>query len=120
MIQNLKKSFSELSDYDGYKILLFHRANLFDEIKDYGFDLILSGHMHGGQIALPYLGGMLAPSSACLSGKRMFFPKYCSGVVEDGKTTMIINRGMGNTLPLPRWGNRPEVGIVTLLRCEKQ
>ncbi len=112
--ENIRRSFSKLSEYDGYKILLFHRANLFDEIKDYGFDLILSGHMHGGQMSLPVLGGVLAPSSAVLSGKRMLFPKYCRGTVKSGSTTMIINRGIGNTLPIPRWGNRPEVGIITL------
>lgn len=112
--ENIRKSFSKLYQYDGYRVLLFHRANLFDEIKDYGYDLILSGHMHGGQVRIPRLGGVLAPSSAIPSKKRMLFPKYCQGVIKSGNTTMIINRGIGNTLPIPRWGNRPEVGIITL------
>ena len=110
----LEEGFSELGDFDGYKILLFHRANLYDEIKDRGFDLILSGHMHGGQIGVPGLGGVLGPSSAILSGKRMIFPKYSAGVINSDGTTMIVNRGIGNTLPLPRWGNPCEVGIITL------
>lgn len=114
ILRNLEKSFAALPDFDGYKILLFHRANLFDEIKDRGYDLILSGHMHGGQIRLPRLGGVLAPSSALFSGKRMLFPKYCSGEVIFKNTTMIINRGLGNTLPIPRWGNSPEVGIIKI------
>ncbi len=108
----LKKEFSNLPEYDGYKILLFHRANLFDEIKEYGFDLILSGHMHGGQICIPHLGGLLAPSSALFSGKRVIFPKFSAGVFTHKNSTMIINRGLSNTLPLPRLGNRPEVGII--------
>ncbi len=114
--ENVKKSLALANRSDGYKILLFHRANLFDEIKDYGFDLILAGHMHGGQFAVPHIGGAVAPSSSLLSGKRMFFPDYCRGVAEYGETTMIINRGLGNTLPVPRWGNRPETGIITLLK----
>ncbi len=109
----LESGFSQLPKCGGYKILLFHRANLFDEVKDRGFDLILSGHMHGGQIRIPRLGGLLAPSSALFSGKRVVFPKYTAGVFTHNDSTMIINRGLSNTLPLPRWGNRPEVGIIT-------
>ncbi|MDD6735125.1 MAG: metallophosphoesterase [Clostridiales bacterium] len=112
--RNIKTAFSQLPEFNGYKILMFHRANLFDEIKEYDFDLILSGHMHGGQIRIPRLGGVLAPSSALLSGKRMFFPKYTAGRVDLGGKTMIINRGISNTLPVPRLGNRPEIGIITL------
>ena len=72
--------------------------------------------MHGGQIRLPKIGGVLAPSSAMLSGTSMLVPKYSGGVVTDKNTTMIVNRGVGNTLPLPRLGNTPEVGIITLLK----
>ena len=114
MKKRIDDAVSELEAFEGYKILLFHRANLYDELKDRGFDLILSGHMHGGQIGLPGLGGVLAPSSALLSGKRMVFPKYSGGVVNSDGTTMIVNRGIGNTLPVPRWGNPCEVGIITL------
>lgn len=112
--KNLEDAFLEAQEFCGYKILLFHRANLFDEIKDRGYDLILSGHMHGGQIRLPGLGGALAPSSAILSGKSMLFPKYTAGVINGESSTMIVNRGIGNTLPLPRWGNPCETGIITL------
>lgn len=104
-----------LSEYDVFKILLFHRANLFDEIKTYPFDLILSGHMHGGQIRLPYLGGVLAPLSSVLTHGRMIFPQYTAGRVDSDGKTMIINRGLSNTLPFPRFGNPCEVGIITLV-----
>ena len=112
--RNVKAGLAALPDFDGYKILLFHRANLFDLIKDAGFDLILSGHMHGGQIQIPHMGGLLAPSSSIACGSRMIFPKYCSGRFVHGGTTMIVSRGIGNTLPVPRLFNPPEVCAVKL------
>lgn len=116
IFENTKNSLDTLEKIDGFNILLFHRANLFEQIKNYGYDLILSGHMHGGQIRLPKIGGVLAPSSAMLSGTRMLFPKYTGGAVTDKDATMIVNRGVGNTLPMPRLGNAPEVGIITLFK----
>lgn len=114
ILENLQKSLDSLEKIDGFNILLFHRANLFDTVKDAGYDLILSGHMHGGQVRIPGIGGVLAPSSSLLSKTRMFFPKYSGGVVTSDESTMIINRGVSNTLPIPRLGNPPEVGIITL------
>lgn len=114
MTENVQENLDALKKIDGFNILLFHRANLFDLIKDSGYDLILSGHMHGGQVRIPGLGGVLAPSSSMLSKTRMLFPKYTGGVVTSDNTTMIINRGVSNTLPIPRLGNPPEVGIITL------
>ena len=111
--RNINTEFSKLPPFSGYKILLYHRANLFDFIKDFDFDLILSGHMHGGQIQVPVLGGALAPTSAMLSGK-MVFPKYTDGKYEYNETVMIVNRGASNTLPIPRLLNPPEVGIIRL------
>ncbi|MBR5808538.1 MAG: metallophosphoesterase [Clostridia bacterium] len=113
--ENVQKNLEKLEKIDGFNILLFHRANLFDMVKDAGVDLVLSGHMHGGQVRIPGIGGVLAPSSSMLSGTRMLFPKYTGGVVTSDDTTMIINRGVSNTLPIPRLGNPPEVGIITLL-----
>lgn len=112
--RNISSDFSQLPQFDGYRILLFHRANLFDKIKDYGFDLILSGHMHGGQIRIAGLGGALAPTSAILSG-RMIFPKYTEGKFVYKNSTMIVNRGASNTLIIPRFFNPPEVIVITLL-----
>lgn len=97
-----------------YQIFLFHRANLLDTVKDFGFDLILSGHLHGGQIRLPLVGGVCAPLSSLSGGERIIFPKYTAGMFKYGKTVMIVNRGLGNPIPLPRVFNRPEVGIITL------
>lgn len=112
--ENIKTSLSKLPEFDGFKILLFHRANLFDNVKDAGFDLILSGHMHGGQIRLPIIGGVCGPTSGILSKSGVLFPKYTAGIYNHKNTSMIVNRGIGNTLPIPRFGNPPEVGIITL------
>ena len=109
----VNSEFSNLPRFDGYKILLFHRANLFDKIKDFGFDLILSGHMHGGQIRIFGSKGLLAPTSAILSG-RMVLPNYTEGKFEYENTTLIVNRGASNTIRIPRFANPPEVGIITL------
>ena len=111
--ENINSEILKLPQFDGYKILLFHRANLFDKISDFGFDLVLSGHMHGGQIRLPLFGGAFAPTSSILSGD-MLFPKYTGGKYDCGNTSMIVNRGASNTLPIPRFFNPPEVGIITL------
>ena len=114
--KNVAKSFAQLPEYEGFKILLFHRANLFDLVKDYGFDLILSGHMHGGQVRIPLIGGVCGPTSAILSKPGILFPKYTAGIYNNKNTSMVVNRGVGNTLPIPRLGNPPDVGIITLHR----
>ena len=118
IVKNLNESFAELPEYDGFKLLLFHRANQFDRIKDKGFDLILAGHMHGGQFRIPGVGGLMPPKSSLADSKRIFFPTYCSGVFVHQSTTMIVNRGLGNPMIIPRLYNRPEIGI-TVLRCRE-
>ena len=116
--KRVSSNFSNLPEFDGYKILLYHRANLFDIIKDYDFDMILSGHMHGGQIRTPHLGGLLAPLSSRFYG-RMILPKYTWGEFVHENTVMIVNSGSSNTLPIPRIANPPEVGMITLRQKNK-
>ncbi len=112
--ENIKTGCQKLPRSDVYEILLFHRANLLDEVKACGFDLILSGHIHGGQIRIPKIGGLLSPFSCLRGGYRMIFPKYCQGRYISCGTTMLVNAGMCNTLPIPRWGNPFEIGKVVL------
>lgn len=90
---------------EGYKILLAHRPEFFDEYK--GVDLIFSGHAHGGQIRLPYLGGLFAPGQGVL-------PKYDNGVYEEDGRIMVVSRGLGNSLFPLRINNRPEIVVVEL------
>ncbi len=105
-------------DKSMYNLLLFHRANMFDIIKDKGFDLILAGHMHGGQFRLPSGRGLISPKSSLGSNTPVLLPKYFAGRFEFADTTMIVNRGLGNPMVIPRLFNRPEVTLITL-RTEK-
>ncbi|MBQ7346039.1 MAG: metallophosphoesterase [Oscillospiraceae bacterium] len=92
---------------DSFTILLSHRPELFDVYVTHGIDLILSGHAHGGQFRLPFLGGLIAPGQG-------LFPEYDSGAYTEGSSTMIVSRGIGNSLFPFRVNNRPEVVLIEL------
>ena len=92
---------------DNYKILLSHRPEYFDLYCEAGIDIVLSGHAHGGQIRLPFVGGIIAPHQG-------FFPKYDGGLYEKDETNMIVSRGIGNSLVPVRFNNRPEVVLIEL------
>lgn len=104
-----KEALSPLKEQAGGKvsILLSHRPEYFDMYAELGFDLVFSGHAHGGQIRLPFVGGIFAPGQG-------LFPKYTSGVYESGETSMIVSRGLGNSLFPFRVGNRPEIVVCDL------
>jgi len=95
------------SEKDGFSILLSHRPELFDTYVKYGVNLVLSGHAHGGQFRLPFVGGLVAPNQG-------FFPKYDSGIYTENGTNMIVSRGIGNSLFPFRFNNRPEVIVIEL------
>lgn len=90
-----------------FKILLSHRPELIDTYAKHGFDLVFSGHAHGGQFRLPGLGGIVAPNQG-------LFPKYTSGVIRKDQTSMYVSRGLGNSVIPVRIFNRPELVAVTL------
>lgn len=94
---------------DVYTILLSHRPELFHTYVEHGADLVFSGHAHGGQARLPFVGGLVAPNQG-------LFPEYDGGVYTDGTTTMVVSRGIGNSLFPFRVNNRPEIVIVKLLK----
>lgn len=114
--KNVGESLKALKRYEGYEILLFHRANKLELFKDAGFDLILSGHMHGGQMRIPYFGGVLGPLSSFATKESPIFPKYSGGYYRVGESDAIVNCGLGNPVKLPRFGNPTELVLITLKR----
>lgn len=92
---------------NGYTILLSHRPELFETYVDCDVDLVLSGHAHGGQFRLPFIGGLIAPNQG-------LFPKYDAGLYTDNNTNMIVSRGLGNSIIPLRFNNRPEIVLVEL------
>ena len=98
---------SLIDDNNNYIILLSHRPELFETYVCCGVDLVLSGHTHGGQFRLPFIGGIVAPNQG-------LFPKYDSGLYTDGITNMVVSRGLGNSIIPFRFNNRPEVILVEL------
>ena len=96
-----------LSTNDGFTILLSHRPEFFNQYVRAGVDLVLSGHAHGGQFRLPFVGGLVAPNQG-------LFPKYDAGLYTDENTNMIVSRGIGNSILPFRFNNRPEVILVEL------
>ena len=95
------------NESDGYTILLSHRPELFDVYVDTGMDLVFSGHAHGGQFRLPFIGGLVAPNQG-------FFPEYDAGLFSEVNTIMIVSRGVGNSIIPIRFNNRPEIVVVEL------
>ncbi|MBD5466970.1 MAG: hypothetical protein HDR21_02330 [Lachnospiraceae bacterium] len=91
---------------DKYQILIAHNPDYFPQYADWGADLVLSGHNHGGIVGVPFLGGMVSP-------RCILFPKYDGGRFEEGQATMLLSRGLGtHTLPV-RILNHAELLYVT-------
>lgn len=97
-------------DGDLYTILLSHRPDLMESYAGRA-DLVFSGHAHGGQIRLPWIGGVFAPDQG-------LFPKYDCGRYTSGGTTMIVSRGLGNSLFPFRVNDPPEL-VVVILETDK-
>ena len=89
-----------------FNILLYHGTDKFDGIAPYNYDLVLSGHTHGGLVCLPFIGGII-------TNQKELFPKYDSGIFTVGHSTMISSRGLG-VAAVPRFYNPREVVCITL------
>ncbi|WP_242239302.1 metallophosphoesterase [Bacillus cereus group sp. BfR-BA-01309] len=92
---------------DTYNVLLSHRPEFLTEYADEQIDLVLSGHAHGGQVRLPFIGGLVAPNQG-------IFPTYTAGLYEIQNTSMVVSRGLGNSIIPQRIFNRPELVVVQL------
>ncbi|MBQ6887548.1 MAG: metallophosphoesterase [Lachnospiraceae bacterium] len=90
-----------------FNILLAHNPDYFEKYSEWGADLVLSGHVHGGIVRIPFLGGVLSP--AC-----RLFPKYDGGIFHKQRCTMLLSRGLGtHTIPV-RLFNPGELHVVYL------
>ena len=92
---------------DGYDVLLSHRPELFETYCESGAELVLCGHAHGGQVRIPFAGGLVAPNQG-------LFPEYTAGSYKSGSTEMIVSRGLGNSIIPLRVNNPPELVVITL------
>lgn len=85
-------------------VLLAHNPLVFDTLSLWNADLILSGHVHGGVIRLPFIGGLLSP-------ERKFFPSYTRGLYKSQSSQLYVSAGLGKF----RLFNPPEINLITLL-----
>lgn len=104
---SVEESLSSLETGGKYTVLLSHRAENFEVYVEKEVDLVLCGHAHGGQFILPLVGGVYAPGQG-------FFPKYYEGAYTEGNTTMIVSRGLGNSVFPFRINNSPEIVVAVL------
>ena len=93
---------------DGTALLLSHNPDYNEQMDDRRVELMLCGHTHGGQVALPFVGPPIVPSR--------FGQKYAAGLVRDDWKQVYISRGVGTITPPVRSGCRPEVTLLTLRR----
>ena len=106
--QNIGSYFKKLKNDSTFKILLSHRPEKVAVYAKLPFDLILSGHAHGGQWRIPFiLNGFFAPHQG-------FFPKYAGGLYKYNGKTHIVSRGASVHLTLPRIFNPPEIVTITI------
>ena len=109
MEQNISHQLmSVIPDNDNYKVLLAHRPEYFDVYAG-NVDLVLSGHAHGGQFRIPFIGGLVAPGQG-------FFPEYYEGSHIKENTEMIVSRGIGNSIIPFRINNKPEIIVAELTK----
>lgn len=95
-------------DNSKYNILLAHNPEHFKSYAEWGADLVLSGHVHGGIIRIPYLGGVISPA-------MKLFPKYDGGLFSEFGAKMILSRGIGShTIPI-RVNNKAELVVIELV-----
>lgn len=111
-VENVEVLFKRLEKLEGIKIVLSHYPENFESVGNYSynkynFDIMFSGHAHGGQFILPVLGGIFAPGQG-------LFPKYYKGVYGE-KNKLVVSRGLGNSgFPL-RLFNRPDIVVVDII-----
>lgn len=109
--KDMSPYFAELEKNNGFKIVLSHFPENFENVKEmnysqYDFDLQLSGHAHGGQFCLPFIGPVFSPGQG-------LFPKYAKGSFGD-RPKLIVSRGLGNAEFPFRLFNHPEINVINI------
>lgn len=108
---DIKNFLTEFQNTDRLKIMLSHRPDSFifgDASEVWEVDVVLSGHNHGGQVVVPFKGGLYG-------GDQGWFPKYVHGTYEKGNFQMFVTSGLGSDRQkLPRFNNPPEIAVVTI------
>ena len=100
--------FDEYEKSRDFKLLLAHYPSLYYEaLADGDIDLGICGHYHGGQVRLPFMGGLY-------HGDTGFFPKYNGGMYVLPNSTIFVSRGLGGHSGLPRINNRPELAVIDI------
>ena len=106
-------SLQEFQDTDRLKIMMSHRPDSFifgDASEVWDIDLVVSAHDHGGQIILPFLGGVYG-------GDQGWFPKYIHGLYRKGNLQLFVTSGLGtNREAAPRFNNPPEIAVLRMER----
>ncbi|MBR5260558.1 MAG: metallophosphoesterase [Oscillospiraceae bacterium] len=95
------------SGVECFAVMLAHRNYWVELEPNLGVDIILCGHAHGGIIRLPFIGGLLGTD-------RTLFPDYVDGVTQTDEYSMVVSRGLGNSIAIPRFLNRPEIITIEL------
>ena len=108
--ETLSKLTEKKEKTDIFTILLAHEPQRLPVYSEFEIDLVLSGHAHGGQFRIPFIGGFVAPDQG-------FLPEYTKGEYEENGTHMIVSAGLGNSVIPQRLLNRPEV-VKIALNCK--
>ena len=106
-MSSITADINALCEAGDFNIVLSHKPHCFEEYKASTADLVLSGHVHGGQARLPFVGGLYGPHQGIL-------PEYDAGLYQDGDFAMVVSRGIGNSVVPVRFNNQPEIVLISL------
>ena len=111
MIPAIQQLLTSFCDTSSLKIMMAHRPDSFvfgDVSSVYDIDLVVSGHDHGGQVVVPFLGGLYG-------GDQGWFPKYIHGLYQKDLERIFVTSGLSSQKELlPRFNNLPEIAMITI------